>query len=164
MACVIGRRNQYLGNRFSANRNVTRIKPLCNANGFTLIELIVVMLIMSIVLSLVGPLTLRMLDRAESQSEFISFKNSIKKVSYIAFASATEHSFKLDKNSLLVYKANIQIQQTQFEYLNFDPQVITFNSRGYPDPETLTIHRQNKSEQINLFKLVEGVDARIKDQ
>lgn len=82
----------------------------------------------------------------------------------MAFASATEYSFQLDKNSLLVYKANVQIQQTQFEYLNFDAQVITFNSRGYPSPETLTIHRQNKSEPINLFKLVEGVDARIEDK
>lgn len=102
-------------NLYAQQRSITQIKSASNTNGFTLIELIVVMLIMSIVLSLVGPLTLRMLDRAESQSEFISFKNSIKKVSYMAFASATEYSFQLDKNSLLVYKANVQIQQTQFE-------------------------------------------------
>ncbi len=130
-------------------------------SGFTLIELIVVMSIMSIVLSLVGPLTLRMLDRAQAQSELITFKNSIKKVSYIAFASATQHSFDLKQHELVVYKAGEELQQTQFDYLSFEPQTVTFNSRGYPSPEELTIHLLNKSEQVNLFKLVEGVDARI---
>lgn len=121
------------------------------------------MLIMSIVLSLVGPLTLRMLDRAQAQSELISFKNSIRKVSYIAFASATEHSFELNKDQLIVYKAKRELQQTKFDYLSFAPQTITFNSRGYPYPETLTIDLPNKSEKVNLFKLVEGVDARIEE-
>ncbi|WP_076410991.1 type II secretion system protein [Shewanella sp. UCD-KL12] len=134
-----------------------------SAKGFTLIELIVVMLIMSIVLSLVGPLTLRMLDRAQAQSELISFKNSISKVSYIAFASATEHSFELNKDQLIVYKANRELQQTKFDYLSFAPQTITFNSRGYPYPETMVIELPNKSEEVNLFKLVEGVDARIEE-
>jgi prepilin-type N-terminal cleavage/methylation domain-containing protein len=130
-------------------------------SGFTLIELIVVMSIMSIVLSMVGPLTLRMLDRAQAQSELISFKNSVKKVSYIAFASGTEYSFELKQHQLIVYRADDELQQTEFDHLNFEPQIITFNSRGYPSPEELSIKLLNKNEQVNLFKLVEGVDARI---
>jgi prepilin-type N-terminal cleavage/methylation domain-containing protein len=130
-------------------------------SGFTLIELIVVMSIMSIVLSMVGPLTLRMLDRAQAQSELISFKNSVKKVSYIAFASGTEYSFELKNHQLIVYRADDELQQTEFDHLNFEPQIITFNSRGYPSPEELSIKLLNKNEQVNLFKLVEGVDARI---
>lgn len=131
------------------------------SQGFTLIELIIVMSIMTIVLSLVGPLTLKMIDKAQAQSELISLKNSIKKVSYIAFASATQHSFKLERKDISVFKSGTKQKQTRFDYLDFPSQVITFNSRGYPSPETLEVRLLNQNERINLFKLIEGVDAKI---
>lgn len=129
--------------------------------GFTLIELIIVMSIMTIVLSLVGPLTLRMLDRAQAQSELISLKNSVKKVSYIAFASATQHSFELEQNQISIYKSGLFKKRAEFDYLTFPSQTITFNSRGYPSPETLDVKLLNRNEKINLFQLIEGVDAKI---
>lgn len=119
------------------------------------------MSIMTIVLSLVGPLTLKMIDRAQAQSELIAFKNSINKVSYIAFASATEFRFELAGKQVSVYRAGDMYQQTQFEYLTFTAQQVTFNSRGYPTPESIKIALPQRTEDINLFRLIEGVDAKI---
>lgn len=122
------------------------------------------MSIMTIVLSLVGPLTLRMLDRAQAQSELISLKNSVKKVSYIAFASATKHSFRLEQDQVSIYKSDTFQKRAQFDYLTFPSQTITFNSRGYPNPEILNVRLLNRSEKINLFQLIEGVDAKITEK
>lgn len=129
-------------------------------SGFTLVELLIVMSIMGLILSLVGPLALRVVDKAQAQSEFISFKNSLKKISYIAFASATEHSVVVDMQKISILKADETIQQSQFKYLQFSPQKITFNSRGYPFPESINVKIINKTEKINVFKLVEGVDEK----
>jgi prepilin-type N-terminal cleavage/methylation domain-containing protein len=128
--------------------------------GFTLVELLIVMSIMGLILSLVGPLALNMIDKAQAQSEFISFKNNLKKISYISFASATEHSVTLDVQTISILKADESIQQSQFKYLQFPSQKITFNSRGYPFPESINVSFNNKIETINVFKLVEGVDEK----
>jgi prepilin-type N-terminal cleavage/methylation domain-containing protein len=143
---------------YPLNRLFRRNKQL--RSGFTLVELLIVMSIMGLVLSLVGPLTLKMIDRAQAQSEFISFKNSLKKLSYISFASATEHSVVLDMQRMTILKASESNQESLFKYLQFSPQKITFNSRGYPFPESIDVTVINKVEKINVFRLIEGADEK----
>lgn len=119
------------------------------------------MSIMAIVLSLVGPLTIRMIDRAQAQSELISFKNTLQRMSYLSFARATEHSLIFENQQVTLKKADKVINQSTFDYLSLGDQSLTFNSRGYPSPEILTIELPSRSVQVNIFRLVEGVDAQV---
>jgi len=130
-------------------------------NGFTLIELITVMSIMVIILSLVGPLTIKFIDKAQAQSEFITLKNSLKKVSYLSFASATPQMLTFENKQLIISKPNTENKKFTFKFLTFSPQKISFNSRGYTSPEVLTLSFLNDKQDINLFKLIEGEDAKI---
>jgi prepilin-type N-terminal cleavage/methylation domain-containing protein len=137
-------------------------KSKTSNRGFTLIELIIVMSIMTIILSIVGPLSLNMIDKSQAQSEYIQLQNELKKVSYLAFATASRHELTFEKKTVTLTKGRSNKQKFDFEYLTFIPQSISFNSHGYPHPEELTVSFLKRNERINLFKLVEGVDATIK--
>lgn len=128
------------------------------SKGFTLVELLIVMAIMSLILSIVGPLTVKIVDKTQAQSEFISLKNAVNKVSYKAFASATPYVLTFDNRTLNLESKNSTPSIHRFEYISFPQQVITFNSRGYPSPESLNVSMQGRDETINLFKLIEGVN------
>ncbi len=129
--------------------------------GFTLIELITVIAIMAIVLSLVGPLTLKFIDKAQAQAEYITLKNNLKKISYLSFASATPHTLKFVDNKITVSKGSRPDKVLSFNYLSFTTQQLYFNSRGYTEPEILQVSFSNKNETLNVFKLIEGVNAQI---
>ncbi|WP_448552114.1 pilus assembly FimT family protein [Thalassotalea montiporae] len=129
-----------------------------SVKGFTLIELIVVISIMAIALSLVGPLTIEFIAKAQAQSELVSLKNSLKKISFKAFSTATEHQVLFNNNVLSLYTREQLVDSKTFEHLHFDKQAIKFNGRGYPFPEVLNLDKLNKQESINLFRLVEGTE------
>jgi type II secretory pathway pseudopilin PulG len=130
--------------------------------GITLIELMIVISLMMVVVALVGPLTFKMVDKAKAQSEFIELENTLKRISFQSFASATPYQVQFEQQRVVVLKNHQKISQSHFDYLVFTPQQIEFNSRGYPFPEQLTIDLRFKHTQLNLFKLVEGTDGRIK--
>jgi prepilin-type N-terminal cleavage/methylation domain-containing protein len=132
------------------------------SHGFTLIELIIVMSIMTIIISIVGPLSLNMIDKAQAQSEYIQLKNELKKISFLAFASASSHELTFSNKQLILTKGLKNKKVYNFDYLSFSPQSIAFNSHGYPFPENLSVSFLKKNEEVNLFKLVEGVDASVK--
>ena len=54
------------------------------------------------------------------------------------------------------------VSKKTFDYLSFTKQKVLFNANGYPEPEMLTVKKRNKTEKINIFKLVEGSDAQVK--
>jgi prepilin-type N-terminal cleavage/methylation domain-containing protein len=145
-------------------RSVTGIKLFKHrtlyANGFTLVEMLIAISIMGLILSLVGPLTLKVIDRAQAQSELISFKNNLKKVSYVAFVSSTEHTFVFEDNNAIIFKADKKYAKISFKHLLFTPQELTFNSRGYPSPEILEFNSANKTVSLNVFRLIEGANEK----
>jgi prepilin-type N-terminal cleavage/methylation domain-containing protein len=66
-----------------------------NIKGFTLIELMIVMAIVSLLLGLVGPLAINNLEKANAKQELLTIKNWLTKISYRAFHTGKEHILKL---------------------------------------------------------------------
>lgn len=131
------------------------------SRGFTMIELLTVITIMSLLITLVGPTSIKFLAKAQAQAEFIQLKNDLKKISYLSFVSATVQQIGFDQNQGIVTKNQQKNATLSYEHISFSPQQVRFNSRGYPSPEILVVNFASKSKEINLFKLVEGVDAKI---
>tara|TARA_R110000737_G_scaffold34013_2_gene52291 strand:+ start:10741 stop:11172 length:432 start_codon:yes stop_codon:yes gene_type:complete len=131
------------------------------SRGFTMIELLTVITIMSLLITLVGPTSINFLAKAQAQAEFIQLKNDLKKISYLSFVSATVHQIDFNQNQGSVIKNQKKTTTLRYEHISFAQQQVRFNSRGYPSPEILMVNFANKSKEINLFKLVEGVDAKI---
>lgn len=129
--------------------------------GFTMIELLTVITIMALLITLVGPTSLKFVSKAQAQSEFIQLKNDLKKISYLSFVSATVHELNFNQSHSTMIKNNKKTKTFNYQHLSFPPQNVEFNSRGYPNPEYLAVNFAHKTEKINLFKLVEGVDAKV---
>lgn len=136
---------------------------LKNKNGFTLIELLIVISLIMLAISLVGPSTVKMVDKANAQAEYIHLQNQIKKISNGAFSSSAEYRFEFSNYKISLYKNNVKIQDSSFEYLSFDSQTIEINSRGYPSPENLIVDLPNRREELNLFRLVEGTSGKVEN-
>ena len=55
-------------------------KAIKKSYGFTLIELMVVMAIVALLLTMVGPLAISAVDKANAKQEMLTMKNWLKKV------------------------------------------------------------------------------------
>ncbi len=135
-----------------------------NSKGFTLIELIIVMSIVVLLTTMVGPLAIRNLEKAQAKSELLSLKNWIDKISYRAYIS----SQKLDlifrgKQVVLQSHDNTQIiKNQQFEFLFFQPQTLSFNRKGFVSPDNIEGLYRDNSLNLDLSQSINfdyGVDS-----
>ncbi len=107
--------------------------------GYTLVELMIVMVIVSLIMGVVGPLTIRGMEKAEAKSELLSIKNWLKQISYQAYASGKELNFIVAGKRIVLSEQNNErvLKSVEVEYLFFQPQKITFNNKGFVFPHKL---------------------------
>lgn len=135
--------------------------------GFTLIELMVVMAIVALLLTMVGPLAMSAVDKANAKQEMLTIKNWLRKISYRAFATGNSYQLKLsgkkaelfinvENSSLLDEQPNTALITHNFETLFFHPQILTYNAKGFVSPTTLQGTYRNKPLQLDLKQWVNG--------
>jgi len=145
-----------------------------NSQGFTLIELMVVMAIVALLMSLVGPMTIEGYEKIKAKEEQLSLKNWIKGNSYRSFATGKASVITLSGVSISLsfeddYDINSElsnpiansesdeftqtdeiaiIASRSFEHLTFQPQQITVNTFGLISPSEVTIQSHGKTRTI----------------
>lgn len=136
--------------------------------GVTLIELLVVITIMMSLLTLVSPLAINTIDKAEAQREYLSFCNILRRLSVQAFANGSGVNVTLDQNTLsasmeyfnLASEQQSHVEETlilerQFEFLIFSGTKLKFNKNGMPNIRSISFNQRNKIRQIDLITLLE---------
>lgn len=101
-----------------------------NTRGFTLIELMVVMVILSILGSLVGPNLLKAFDRQKINTERELFKKQVEQASVIAFSQVSPISVTLQGKSYKIKKAEQVVLAVDTEYLFFPEQRLEISKTG----------------------------------
>jgi prepilin-type N-terminal cleavage/methylation domain-containing protein len=131
--------------------------------GFTLVELLVVMTIVGLLLSMVGPLAISSLEKAQAKQELLSIKHWLSKLSARSYYSATEHYLVFNGHgvNLFLMNKNEPIIKQKFKYLFFQPQQLFFNSKGMIRETFLRGEYRDKS--FNLIVKV-GQDGGISSQ
>jgi type II secretory pathway pseudopilin PulG len=141
-----------------------------NAQGITLIELLVVITIMMTMMTLVAPLAINTVNKAEAQSEFLSFCATLRRASVKAFANGSKIQISLNNNQLIAYKVNSDnylpsslaqpydkvIFEVEYEYLTFEEEYINFNKNGIANVQTINLKQRNLTKLLDLIKLLEG--------
>jgi len=137
--------------------------------GFTLIELMIVMSIVALLLTMVGPLAISAVDKANAKQEMLTMKNWLKKISYRAFATGNSYQLKLSgkKAELFIVKKYVEqhdkekvnqqlspIISHSFETLFFQPQVLTYNAKGFVTPTLVEGTYRNKMLKVDLSQWV----------
>jgi prepilin-type N-terminal cleavage/methylation domain-containing protein len=134
--------------------------------GFTLIELMIVMSIVALLLSLVGPMAIQNLEKAEAKQEMLMMKNWLKKISYRASATGQQHQLKLSgKQAELCMIVTGQNETTShiiitktFNSLFFKPQQLTYSTKGFVSPAALQGQYRSKDLTININHWVNGAE------
>lgn len=101
--------------------------------GFTLVELLVVMVIMGSVLALVGPLTINQLENVERTGEEQEFFRFIQQTKFNAITFRKAYRVEVYDNRFEMYRYNDNslVFENEFEILEFPKQTILINQNGF---------------------------------
>lgn len=142
----------------------------CTTKGFTLIELMVILVIMGVLLSLVGPLAVQNLDKVTVKTEEKQFQNWLIKTSFSAFNRGSPLALNLQGHQVVVYaatqfeqegssEANSEdtdpIDSITFETLFFQPQTLLLNKNGFPSADTVEYQLTDKQFSINVQQMMQ---------
>lgn len=98
--------------------------------GFTLIELMIVLGLMGLVLTLVGPMLQHQVERAEASAEYIEASQFVNNSAKVAFLRNQKILIVFDGKAL-TRQIDGQIEHIEFNHLFFPKQQLEFNSHGY---------------------------------
>ncbi|TMO67098.1 hypothetical protein CWC18_01435 [Pseudoalteromonas aurantia] len=124
---------------------------VAKTKGYTLIELMIVLSLIALTLSVIGPFSIQSIERASAKSEMLELKQQIKNIGNKAFLHGQAYKLVTKRHSVVLSKLNGNVVWTQeFKYLSFTPLVITFNTQGYAIPGIFTVNFKNTTKRLNL--------------
>lgn len=120
--------------------------------GFTLIELIIVLSIVSLLLAVVAPISIKAVDKTEAKTELLNTTKWIKNIGFQAFIKQQSYSLELYGNTLNLYKVpNKELVKTkELVSLNFTQQRVSFNANGFVSPTKISGHFRGEPLTISL--------------
>ena len=115
-------------------------------HGFTLIEILLVVVLVSIMAALVAPLGVTQVEKARAQSEWLTLDREIGQLSMDAFLASDFVSVDAAGKQLAWEFQGGKRGSIEFEQLFFSPeQRITINPNGIADrPEILVLQRDRQ--------------------
>lgn len=98
--------------------------------GFTLIEILVVLLIVGAGISLVGPRLISTYEGIKASAEEQKLADIVEMVKMLSFFRQVSYTIELEGDSLKVRNEDIRCK---FEFIRFPAKSVTFNRNGFPD-------------------------------
>ena len=123
--------------------------------GFTLIELMIVVAIMSVLLMLIGPNLFNTYQKAQYSTDEIKLKESLKKLSYKSFVNGREMLIRLDKGTLY-YQYNDEYdreKKIEFDHIEFSQQGFYFTKHGFSTVAEVKLLAGSQRKAISLEEL-----------
>ena len=122
------------------------------SRGFTLIELIIVLSIVSLLLSVVAPISIKAVDKTEAKTELLNTTKWIKNIGFQAFIKQQSYSLELYGNTLNLYKipSNELVKTKELASLSFTQQRVDFNANGFVIPAQISGHFRGEPLTISL--------------
>jgi len=138
--------------------------------GFTLIELMVVMAIAAVLITMVGPLAINTLEKAQAKQEMLTMKNWFRKISYRAFSTGQAYQLRLSGKTVELFrvtenkpsKNSTFILSKKLESLFFQPQTLYYNAKGLVSPTIVIGTYRNTPLIVDLKNWVNGEETNEK--
>ena len=142
--------------------------------GFTLLELLVVIVLMALSVSLVGPSLYQQIEKSKQQAALGDLDKQLHYVSQRAYYAKKRHGILFNGKQLFVLEENredspeqmlsmrseslIELRQRalsvrEFDDIFFPPAYVTFNQLGQPSLPFVTLILNEKELRIELPKL-----------
>lgn len=120
--------------------------------GFTMIELLIVMAIVSSLMALVGPLVIDSYEKAQAKVEMQQLNNYISRLSYGAFADGQAKVIRLEGKQATIFNDSDEQPSREFlfEHLFFQPQEIYLNTNGFTVTRTVDVQIRGKTRVLTI--------------
>lgn len=117
--------------------------------GFTLIELLIVLTILGLAASLVGPFTARQLDKIKVVKERQQLFSLLEDIAFNSFLNRTGATVELTEQRLVVQWPT-ETADYQFAILSFPNQRFTVNSHGFWQVKEVRWNANEQQGQLTL--------------
>lgn len=101
------------------------------SRGLSLVELLIVMALMGLVLSLVGPLGMKQIERSEAVYESMQLQQLLHQAVQQAYVQATPVELQLDGKQLLGSSGQRVLLDQSFSHIFFPRQQVQINRNGF---------------------------------
>jgi prepilin-type N-terminal cleavage/methylation domain-containing protein len=123
-------------------------------NGFTLIELMVVLAIMSIAFAIIGPNIMKTYDKVKGKSEVVELLDILNNISYKAFINGRPVRINLVNQSIhYQYIDNSKVIEKNFNYLTFPVQSFNISRAGFLEQETIIVKYGDSDHNVSLLQV-----------
>lgn len=120
--------------------------------GFTLIEILLVVLLMSVLITLVAPLGIKQVEKARAQSEWLTLNRELGRLSLDAFLRSDFVTLVAAGKQLAWASDGGEQGVIEFEHLFFSPeQRLTINPNGIADPFEITVVQRERQRTLSLM-------------
>jgi len=125
--------------------------------GFTLIEILLVVLLLSITLTLVAPLGVEQVEKARAQTEWLTLDREIGRLSMKAFLQSEFISIYAAGKELAWETDGGKQGVIVFEHLFFSPeQRLTINPNGIAEPMEIEVLQRDRQRTLSLMPEIRG--------
>lgn len=100
------------------------------SKGFTLIEILVVLIILGLVTSLIGPRLFSAYEGIQVSAEEKEMEEIIERIKIISFLRQASFTVRLEDQTLSVMNSDIAVE---FHHLRFPVDSLNFNRNGFTD-------------------------------
>jgi len=132
------------------------------SKGFSLIELMVVMAIMTILMGLTGALVTNTVTQQERQVEIEKTLQLFKRLSYQAFYQGTAIEVQLKENKILIFNRD-QKQTLTFKQLTFVEQKYKISTQAVIMPNQFSVFWNDKIRNFPFKTLFTTYDVSINE-
>ena len=125
---------------------------LGRTGGFTLIEVLLVILLTSVLVALVAPLGVQQVDKARAQTEWLTLQREIGHLSMHAFLRGEFITVDVSGKQLEWRSGRGEQGVMQFEQLFFSPpQRITINPNGIADRSAIEVQQRERQRRMVIM-------------
>lgn len=128
--------------------------PSHKRNGFSLIELIVVIVIMALATAVVAPSLLKQYDSMKKNQELLQLDAYFNFSSQKAFYSKDSIRIEMADNQLVLYADGYEPSIKTFNTLEFEPQTVNYNRDGSPKPSQVKVTILGNEYDVELPQII----------
>jgi prepilin-type N-terminal cleavage/methylation domain-containing protein len=134
------------------------LPDLKKSHGFTLIELMIVMVITALLMGVVGPLAFKSLERVQAKAELFSLSNTITKAGQYAFTHNQSIIIRFAGRELkLITQPHSRVLSTRnLEFLFFQPQDVSISKSGLTQSQAVKAMYKGGVLTLNVKTLLTG--------
>lgn len=117
------------------------------SRGFTLIEILLVMMIAGASIGLAAPRLISAYDSIKASAEERKLTNFVETVRIRSFLRQVSYTIEFENNILKIKNGNTRVK---FDYIDFPPAYITFNANGFTDSDALRYIIRGEEKVLNV--------------